>query len=169
MYFDKMRFMVFDLLPQTHRNYRTDYIRFLATVLIYISNQVPGSAMQARRLYQLETDTDDTPLCTLVTSYDRKLAATTEVIESEMEKIRSEIPGELTDKVVEALFCTPTDVSVLLDESCDPEKVYADKEPDRAKQYGVTAAPTLVILNGDKFDKIVNVSNVRKFAENYAK
>ena len=49
------------------------------------------------------------------------------------------------------------------------EKVYADKEPDRAKQYGVTAAPTLVILNGDKFDKIVNVSNVRKFAENYAK
>ena len=128
MYFDKMRFMVFDLLPQTHRNYRTDYIRFLATVLIYISNQVPGSAMQARRLYQLETDTDDTPLCTLVTSYDRKLAATTEVIESEMEKIRSEIPGELTDKVVEALFCTPTDVSVLLDESCDPEKVYADKD-----------------------------------------
>ncbi len=49
------------------------------------------------------------------------------------------------------------------------EKVYADKEPDRAKQYGVTAAPTLVILNGDKFDKIVNVSNVRKFAENYGK
>ena len=49
------------------------------------------------------------------------------------------------------------------------EKVYADQEPDRAKQYGVTAAPTLVIINGENFEKIVNVSNVRKFAENYGK
>lgn len=128
MYFDKMRFMVFDILPQAHRNYRTDYIRFLATVLIFVSNPVPGSAMKSRRLYQLETETDDTPLCTLVTSYDRKLAATSSVLDSEMEKIRGEIPGELTDKAAEALFCTPKDVAVLLDESCDPEKVLAEKD-----------------------------------------
>lgn len=106
MYFDRMRFMVFDMLPSTHRNFRTDYIRFLATVLIFASNPVPGSAMQARRLYQLEAETDDAPLCTLVTSYDRKLAATYEVIENEMEKIRSEIPENLTDKAAEELFCT---------------------------------------------------------------
>ncbi len=128
MFFDKMRFMVFDLLGRTHRNFRTDYIRFLASVLIFISNPVPGSAMQARRLYQLDTETDDTPLCTLITSYDRKLTATSEVIESEMEKIRSEIPGELTDKAAETLFCTPQDVSVLLDESCDTEKVFVEKD-----------------------------------------
>ncbi len=128
MYFDKMRFMVFDLLPQTHRNFRTDYIRFLASVLIFVSNPVPGSAMQARRLYQFETETDDSPLCTLVTSYDRKLAATSEVIDGEMERIRGEIPGELTDKAAEALFCTPTEVTVVLDKSCNPEKVLAEND-----------------------------------------
>ena len=128
MYFDRMRFMVFEMLAYSHRNFRTDYIRFLATVLIFISNPVPGSAMQARRLYQLEAETDDAPLCTIVTSYDRKLAATYDVIENEMEKIRGEIPGELTDKAAEALFCTPKDVSVILDESCEPEKVYAEKD-----------------------------------------
>jgi len=128
MYFDKMRFMVFDLLPRTHRNYRTDYIRFLASVLIFASNPVPGGVMQARRLYQLEADTDDTPLCTLITSYDRKLAATAEVIENVMEKIRSEIPGELTDKAAEAMFCTPQDIAVLLDESCSPEKVLVETD-----------------------------------------
>ena len=128
MYFDKMRFLVFDLLPRTHRDFRTDYIRFLASVLIFVSNSIPASAMQARRLYQLESETDDTPLCTLVTSYDRKLAATSEVIEHEMEKIRSEIPSELTDKAAEELFCTPKDVAVLLDDSCDPEAVMAEKD-----------------------------------------
>ena len=128
MYFDKMRFMVFDMLSPSHRDFRSDYIRFLAFVLIFVSNPVPGSAMQSRRLYQLDVKSDDDPLCTLVTSYDRKLANTYDVIENEMEKIRSEIPGELTDKAAEALFCTPKDVAVLLDDSCDPEKVFADKE-----------------------------------------
>ena len=128
MYFDRMRFMIFDMLAPTHRNFRSDYIRFLATLMIFASNPAPSSAMQARRLYQLEVDTDDAPLCTLVTSYDRKLAATAEIIESEMEKIRGEIPGEMTDKAAEALFCTPADVTVLLDESCDPEKVFVEKD-----------------------------------------
>ena len=128
MYFDRMRFMVFDMLSPTHRDFRSDYIRFLATVLIFISNPIPGSAMQARKLYQLEVETDDEPLCTLVTSYDKKLSETYNVIESEMEKIRNEIPGELTDKAAEALFCTPKDVEVVLDESCDPEKVQVDKD-----------------------------------------
>lgn len=128
MYFDRMRFMVYDMLSSTHRDFRSNYIRFLASVLIFISNPIPGSAMQARHLYRLDVESNDAPLCTLVTSYDRKLSATFDVIENEMEKIKSEIPGELTDKAAEALFCSPKDVSVLLDDSCDPEKVFAEKD-----------------------------------------
>ena len=128
MFFDRMRFMVFDMLAPSHRDFRSDYIRFLASVLIFVSNPVPSSAMQARRLYQLEVKSDDDPLCTIVTSYDRKLANTFDVIETEMETIRSEIPGDLTDKAAAALFCTPKDVAVLLDDSCDPEKVFAEKD-----------------------------------------
>ena len=128
MYFDKMRFLVFDLLPKTHRNYRNDYVRFLATMLIFSSNPAPSGALQARHLYHLETETDDTPLCTLVTSYDKKLASTMEVIESEMERIRNEIPGELTDKAASALFCTPKALEVLLDSTCDPEKVFVEND-----------------------------------------
>ncbi len=126
MFFDKMRFMVFDLLPRTHRDFRTDYIRFLATVLIFVSNPVPASGMQARRLYRLDTETDETPLCTLVTSYDRKLAATADAIGGEMEKIREEIPSELSDAAAEELFCTPRNVEVMLDASCKPGKVLAE-------------------------------------------
>ena len=128
MFFDRMRFLVFDMLSYSHRNFRSDYIRFLATVLIFASNPIPGSAMQARRLYQLEVETDDAPLCTLVTSYDRKLAATSDIIENEMDKIRSEIPGKMTDKDATAMFCAPTDVAVLLDNDCDPDKAVVDAD-----------------------------------------
>ena len=128
MYFDKMRFLVFDLLPKTHRNFRNDYIRFLATMLIFSSNSVPGGVVKARHLYSLETETDDTPLCTLVTSYNKKLEATSEIIEGEIEKIRSEIPGEFSDKTVESMFCTLKEIPVSVEENCDFDKLFPGKE-----------------------------------------
>lgn len=128
MYFDKMRFLVFDLLPEKHKDFRCDKIRFLSTLLVFATNTVPGSTMETRRLYVLECENDDTPLFTLTTSYDKKLAATYEVIDNEIERIYSEIPGELTDKVAESLFCSPTNVEVKLDESCDFDALYPEDD-----------------------------------------
>lgn len=126
MYFDKMRFMVFDLLPNHHCSFRSDYIRFLASVLIIATNQIPGSAMQTRRLYQIDSESDDTPLCTLVTSYDRKLASTSQVIDNEMDKIRNEIPTHLTDKDVEEIISSPRDVAMDIHEDYETDKAYAE-------------------------------------------
>ena len=130
MYFDKMRFLVFDILPQTHKDYRCEKIKFLWTLLIFASNAVPASTMEARRLYVLECNNDDKPLFTLVTSYDKKLAATYEVIDNEIERIYSEIPGVLTDKAAEAMFCTSSNVEVNLDESCDFDSLYSEVDFD---------------------------------------
>ena len=128
MYFDKMRFLVFDLLPEKHKDFRCDKIRFLSTLLVFATNAVPGSTMEARRLYVLECENDDTPLFTLTTSYDKKLAATYEVIDNEIERIYSEIPGNLTDKMAESLFCTPINIEVKLDENCDFDALYPEDE-----------------------------------------
>ena len=48
-------------------------------------------------------------------------------------------------------------------------KVYADQNPDMAKEYAITAAPTLVVEGNDGYEKIMNVSNIRRFAENFKK
>ncbi len=128
MYFDRMRFIVFDMLAYTHRDFRNDYIRFMAFLLILATNSVPSSTMQARRLYRVEMETDETPLRTLVTSYDRKLAASYDVIEAEIEQISYSIPGVLTDKTAEQMFCSNKEIAVILDESCDTESIYAEKD-----------------------------------------
>lgn len=128
MYFDKMRFLVFDLLSEKHKDFRCDKIRFLSTLLVFATNIVPSSTMEARRLYVLECENDDTPLFTLTTSYDKKLAATYEVIDNEIDRIYSEIPGELTDKVAESLFCSPMNVEVKLDENCDFDALYPEDD-----------------------------------------
>jgi len=45
------------------------------------------------------------------------------------------------------------------------DKIIAEEAPDLANAYGIKQAPTLVIVDGENVEKIVNVSNIRKFAE----
>ena len=45
------------------------------------------------------------------------------------------------------------------------ETVIADEIPELTRKYGVRQAPTLVVVRGDNFDKVVNVSNIRRFID----
>ena len=127
MFFDKMRFLVFDVLPKAHKDYRNNRVKFLFSLLIFATNNTPVSAMQPRRLYLLESENDETSLCTLATSFERKLTSTGELIENEIDEIRSEIPAKLQDKEAEALFCTPADVPISIEKGYDEEALEVDE------------------------------------------
>ncbi len=45
------------------------------------------------------------------------------------------------------------------------KKLLAEENADLAKQYDVTQAPTLIVIDGDKAEKIVNLSNIRAYTE----
>ena len=45
--------------------------------------------------------------------------------------------------------------------------VYADENIEETEKYGVRQAPTLILNQGASFEKIVNLSNIKKFAEEY--
>ena len=45
------------------------------------------------------------------------------------------------------------------------KKLLAEDHPDLANKYGVTQAPTLIVIDGDNAEKIVNLSNIRAFTE----
>ncbi len=128
MYFDKMRFLVYDALPYSHKDFRSNYIFFLTICLIVATNPISSSSIQSRHLYRIDVETDDGPLYKLITTYDKKLANTYESINSEIEKTRSEIPGSLSDKDASLHFCTPSDIPVVLDNSCKEENTYVEKD-----------------------------------------
>ena len=45
------------------------------------------------------------------------------------------------------------------------KKLLAEENADLTNAYGVTQAPTLIVIDGDKVEKIVNLSNIRAFTE----
>ena len=38
---------------------------------------------------------------------------------------------------------------------------------DLARKYGVMQAPTLIVANGENFEKYVNASNIKKYADEH--
>jgi glutaredoxin len=44
----------------------------------------------------------------------------------------------------------------------------AEEDVELTNRYGIMQAPTLVIVNGDSTEKIVNASNIKKYAEDLA-
>ncbi len=49
------------------------------------------------------------------------------------------------------------------------KKVIADEEPAMVEQFDIHQAPTLVVVSGDSFESVVNVSNIRRFADETVK
>ena len=47
----------------------------------------------------------------------------------------------------------------------DYDKVVADEEPEVAKKYGITQAPTLVAAGENGVELYAGIMNVKKFAE----
>ena len=43
--------------------------------------------------------------------------------------------------------------------------VIANEEPELTRKYGVRQAPTLVAISGETAEKVVNVSNIRRFID----
>ena len=81
--------------------------------------------------------------------------------------------GEAAEKIL--LFATRTCpnckvAKTYLDKAGIPyTTIYADEDAESTTKYDVRQAPTLVLTRGDSFDKIVNLSNIKKFTEDFAK
>ncbi len=126
LYFDKMRFMVFDILPEDHKNYRNDNLRFLYAVMIFAENEVPNGALLPRKLYCLSSENDEEPLCEIATVYYKKLTETSKQIDKEIDKIRQEMPGMFTDTEAEAVYCKEIKIDCPFMPDFDESKLFAD-------------------------------------------
>ena len=83
--------------------------------------------------------------------------------------------AELADDARIMLFTTKTcpnckAAKAMLDKAgIAYDVVDAEENADMAKQFGIMQAPTLVVADSEKFEKITNLSNVKKFIEKTVK
>lgn len=127
MYFDRMRFFTYDILPRDHVNYKFNYMEFIYTLLVFAKNPVPSDSIAPGRLYVIESSCSEDKLKKTIESYDQKLENTVSRIEKNQEEIEGNIPGPMSDEEAETLFHTKKVITVSLPQDFDMEGYYADK------------------------------------------
>jgi hypothetical protein len=125
LYFDKMRYLVFDILPKNHRNYTFDYIRFLYTLTLLARHETPQSSLSPNRVYTLFCDTDEAALRELLGRYDSKLASSEAFIRHQYKELEQTVRPQLSDRDAKMLFCSNMAVPVANSVEFERETLYA--------------------------------------------
>ena len=124
MYFDKMRYMVFDLPPENYQTYAFDYIRFLAAVMLVAGQETPPGTMRPNRLYCLACENDSEALTELLQRYDQKLYATDLLLEQKAKTVCQEVCPTVSSREVRGNLCANVTIPVTLREDFDLSDVY---------------------------------------------
>lgn len=128
LYFDKMRFLVFDILPKKHQGYAFDYIRFLYALLLLANHEVPKSSLRPQRVYELDCENDEGALRKLLARYEGKLVATDEHIAHKLHELENKPKIRLTDREAETIFCARVTVPVTVVQEFDETELYVSPE-----------------------------------------
>lgn len=125
LYFDKMRYLVFDILPKAHQDYEFDYIRFLYAIMILASNDTPSGVLRPNRVFRLNCENDEEALVELLSRYDAKLAQTGTVISSKVNEALGAEKPRLSDRDAKMIFCSNINVPVTVSKEFDRSGLYA--------------------------------------------
>lgn len=126
LYFDKMRYLIFDVLPQEHPDHEFDDIRFLYAVLILAGNDTPSGVLRPNRVFCMNCENDEGALEKLLALYDAKLTQTGICLEGKVSEIENAEKPRLSDRDAKMIFCSNINIPVNLTGEIDRTGLYAD-------------------------------------------
>ncbi|MBQ7623828.1 MAG: hypothetical protein IJS65_00950 [Clostridia bacterium] len=112
LYFGNMLFLVYDTVPETHRDARFREIKFLETLLLTAENGLPGGAVRSGILYRIDSLDDADGTDKLLSNYASKIKATKKLIYAAIEDIEGKEDERLSDKDASDIFCGSVTVPV---------------------------------------------------------
>lgn len=111
LYFGRMRYLVFDILPKSHMKYVQEYLKFLYTLLILAQNDPPSGALRANRVYSISCEDNREAMDRLLTVYDTKLAVTQDLLESKLRELEGTPREGISNHDMDVAFRTRVPVS----------------------------------------------------------
>lgn len=128
MYFDKMRYLVYDIAPKAQNHYEISYIRFLYVVLILANHDLPSGVLRPNRVFVLECEDDEKAFRTLLIRYDEKLSLTEDGLRDAIGALEKTEKPRLTDREANILFCSRVNIPVSIPKELDVSGLYANPE-----------------------------------------
>ena len=104
LYPEKLRFLVFDILPENDKRYDKDFIRFLSVLLVLSGSEIPKGSISKEYLYCIKSNFDDDEFVRICKEHMTKLNATRAYLNDGIKKLSTKRNEPIDDKTAEELF-----------------------------------------------------------------
>ena len=129
LYPDPMRYLLYDIVPEDNYNYNLDYWKFLCTMLILATNEIPENALTKERVYSLECNSDNEALAYLLYGYNDKLRKTKSQISAKIRNLEHSFERQIGEVEFEQRYLTSEDIGLYAANEVDTTEMKVDTKP----------------------------------------
>lgn len=112
LYSDKLKFILFELLPADNKQYLFERIRMMCFLLILAGYRLPGGVVASGKVYKAEFQFDSAAIENTCTEYISKLKATDLLIKDHMKGAQEDVSEALDKETFEELFESDVDITI---------------------------------------------------------
>ncbi len=128
LYPEKLRYLVYDILPENHSNYDFNYLRFLSVLLLIAGNETPQDALKPQRVYKVTCENDEQALSLLLQKYDSKLRSTSAMLTERIEDIKRQHRRKLTSQEVASAYTTEVYIPLSFDSDFERSALFTSSK-----------------------------------------
>ena len=104
LYNEKLKFLLFDVLPKDHKQYKFDRIKLMCVLLIIANYALPKGVVNPGRVYRTDIDFDDSMISRICETYISKLKSTQLHLKDIERALDNEHETSIDDKTAQRLF-----------------------------------------------------------------
>lgn len=126
LYPEKLKYVVFDVLPEEHKQYRADQLRMLCFLLVVAGNQIPYGIMANGKVYRGNVELEADAIGRFCLLYTEKLKATAGKIRELEYELKQEQKQKLDNDTARRLFESDINIPVKINTQLSEDGLYAE-------------------------------------------
>ena len=123
--FPEMKFLLFDVLPKDHKQYKFDRIKLMCVLLIIANYALPKGVVNPGRVYRTDIDFDDSMISRICETYISKLKSTQLHLKDIERALDNEHETSIDDKTAQRLFESDITIPVEIKDPNKENELYA--------------------------------------------
>ncbi len=126
LYHDKLKFMIFDILPKDNKQFKFDQIKLLCLLLIVANNEVPQGVMNANNVYRAQIDFNAGIVTKICENYISKLKSTQFLLKDIGVQLDRDSETSVDNRTAQRLFESDLHIPVKINSETNEGELYAE-------------------------------------------
>ncbi|MDY5948982.1 MAG: hypothetical protein SPJ42_07085 [Oscillospiraceae bacterium] len=126
LYNEKLKFILFDILPKDNKQYKFEHIKLLCLLLIIANNEMPQGLLNSANVYRAEIDFNDNIVTKICENYISKLKSTQLLLKDIEIQLDSDTEKSVDDRTAQRLFESDINIPVEIVTENNESELYAE-------------------------------------------